>query len=75
MKKLEETGVVTNIETPVHHRIARSYRSAENIAIVSESVAEESNVSIPSRPQELGLSYGTLWHILHLDLHLHLDKV
>ena len=50
-------------------------RSAENIAIVSESVAEDPNVSIPRRSQELGLSYGILWRILHLDLHLHPYKV
>ena len=31
-------------------------RSAENIAIVSESVAVDPNVSIPRRSQELGLS-------------------
>ena len=31
VKKFEETGLVTNIERPVHHRFARS---AENIAIV-----------------------------------------
>ena len=35
-------------------------RSAENIAIVSESVAEDPNVSILRRCQELELSYGTL---------------
>ena len=68
VKKFEETGAVTNIVRPVHHRFARS---AENIAAVSESVAEDPNVSIPRRSQELGLSYGTLWRILHLDLHLH----
>ena len=54
--------MVTNIERPVHHRFARS---AENIAIVSESVNEDLNVSIPRRSQELGLSYGTLWSILY----------
>ena len=59
------------IET-MHHRLARS---AENIAIVSETVAEHSNVSISRRSQELGLSYHTLWSILHLDLHLHPYKV
>ena len=32
VKKFEETVVVTNIERPVHHRVARS---AENTAIVS----------------------------------------
>ena len=66
--KFEETGVIINIERSVHHRFAHS---AENIAIVSESVAKDTNVSIPRCPQELGLSYGTLWRILHLDLHLH----
>ena len=50
-KKFEDTGVVTNIERPVHHRFAYF---AENIVIVSESVAEDLNVSIPRRPQELG---------------------
>ena len=57
MKKFEETAVVTNIKIPVHHCFARS---AENIAIVSEIVAENKNVKIPRHSQELGLSYGTL---------------
>ena len=57
MKKFVETGVVTNIKMPVHHRFARS---AEKIAIVRESIAEGPNVSIPRRSQELGLSDGTL---------------
>ena len=64
MKKLEEAGVFTNIERPVHHRFARS---VENIAIVSESVAEDPNVSTSRRSLELGLSHGTIWRILHLD--------
>ena len=55
----------------MHLRIARS---AENIAIES-GVAEHPNVSIPHHSQELGLSYSTLWHILHLDIHLHPYKV
>ena len=42
VKKFEETGVVTNIERILHHRYARS---AEIIAIVSESVAKDPNVS------------------------------
>ena len=53
--------MVTNIKRPLHHR--------ENIAIVSENVAKDPNMLI--RSQELGLSYGTLWRILHLRLHLH----
>ena len=46
VKKFEETDLVTNIERPVHHRFARS---AQNITIVSESAAEDPNVSIPCR--------------------------
>ena len=38
-------------------------------------VAEEPNVSIPRRSQELELSYCTLWCILHVDLHQHSYKV
>ena len=37
VKKFEETGVITNIERPVHHRFARS---SENIAIVSEHTTQ-----------------------------------
>ena len=43
VKKFEETGLPIDIEKPVHHRFVRS---AEHIAIVSESVGEDSNVSI-----------------------------
>ena len=52
--------MVTNIERLVHHSFARF-----------ATVAEEPNIPIPGRSQELGLSYGTLWHILHIDLHLY----
>ena len=72
MKKFEDSKLVTNIERPVHHRLARS---AENIAIVNESVVVDPNVSTPRRSQELGLSYGTLRHILHLELHIYPYKV
>ena len=68
MKRLERFQLLSL----VHHRFARS---AENIATVSKSVVEDPNVSIPRRSQELGLSYGTLWHILHLHLYLHSYKV
>ena len=47
-----------NIERYVHHYFARS---AENIAIVSETVAEDQNEWIPRRYQELRLPYGILW--------------
>ena len=54
--------LVTNIDSPMHHSLARS---AENMVIVSESVANGLNVSIPRGSQQLELSYDTLWHILH----------
>ena len=56
MKKFEEAGVVTNIDRPVHHRFARS---AENIVIVSESIAEDPNVSITHRSQESSPAQAT----------------
>ena len=49
--------MVTNIVRPVHRRFAHS---AENFAIESENVAEDTNVSIPRRSQKLGMSYGIL---------------
>ena len=57
MMKFIETGVVPNIEKPMHHRFACS---AENIAIVSESVAKDPSVLIPRHSQELLLAYRTL---------------
>ena len=57
MKEFEATRVVTNVERPVHHRFTRS---AKNITIVSENVANDPNVWIPHRSHDLGLSYGTL---------------
>ena len=64
--------MVTNIERAVHYRFLRC---TENIAIVSESIAEDPNVTLPRRSQELVLPYGTLWRILPLDLHLYLYNV
>lgn len=72
VNKFEQTGSVTDIVRSVHHR---NIRNAENIASVAESVEEDPNLSIPRRAQHLGLSYGSLWRILHLDLHLHPYKV
>ena len=72
MKKSKKTEVVTSIERPGHYRFVRS---TVNIAIVSESFATDPNVSIPHRSHELGLCYGTLWRILHLDQQLHPYKV
>ena len=49
MRKFEETGVATNIE--------RLARSAENIAIVSDNVAEDSNTWFSG-------VRTVLWHIM-----------
>ena len=46
-----------------------------SLGIVSESIAEDPIVANSRRTQELGLFYGKLWHIFHLDLHLHLYKI
>ena len=51
MKKFEQTGGVTNIKRPVHHRFA------------SEGIAEDANVSIHRRSQQLGRSCSILWRI------------
>ena len=64
--------MITNIGRSVHHRFTHS---AEYIAIVSGSLVDGLNVMIPRRSQELGLSYGTLWRLLYLDLYLHPYKV
>lgn len=72
VKKFEETGSVTDIVRHVHHR---NVRNIENVVAVAGSVAEDPNLSIPRRAQQLGLSYGSLWRILQLDLHLHPYKV
>ena len=57
VKKFQKTGVVTNIERPVNHRFGRS---AENTAIVSESVAKTRICQFLRNAQKCGLSCGTL---------------
>ena len=42
VKKFDEAGVIVNTEKPVHRQFTRS---SENIAIVSESVAEDTSFS------------------------------
>ena len=49
MKKFKEIGVVINIVRHVHHSLARP---DENIAILSESIAEDPNMLSPRRSQE-----------------------
>lgn len=72
VKKFEETGSIGDRLRPAQRR---GVRLAENIAAVRESVAEEPGVSIRRRSQVLGFSYGSLWRILHQDLHLHPYKI
>ena len=72
VKKFEETGSIGDRVRPVRHR---GVRSVENIAAVSESVAEYPELLIRRRSQLLGFSDGSLWRILHQDLHLHPYKI
>ena len=45
VRKFQQIGCVGNVKTPVH---ARPVRSAENISVVRESVAEELSTSTTS---------------------------
>ena len=68
VQKFEQTGSVGEVKTPVH---ARTARTAENIAAVRDSVAEEPFTSTRRRAQKLHLSRSSLMNIMHKDLHLH----
>ena len=70
-QKFEETGSVGNVKTPVH---ARTARTAENIAAVRDSVAEEPSTSTRRRAQQLHLPRSSLMNIMHKDLNLHAYK-
>ena len=72
VEKFEQTGSVEDVRTPVH---ARTARTAENIAAVRDSVAEEPSTSTRRRAQQLHLSRSSLMNIMHKDLHLHAYKV
>jgi hypothetical protein len=72
IKKFEEIGQVSEVKSPVRRR---RVRSAENIAAVAESVAENPRMSIPRRSQQLHITQTSLHRILHKDLHLHAYKV
>src|ERR1700743_1971165 len=68
VENFERTFSLHNVHVPIRQRTARS---DENIAVVQASVAEDRNLSIPRRSQELGLSQTTTWRILRKDLGLH----
>ena len=57
---------------PKRRRIARS---EEIIAVLSASIQNEPNQSIPRRSQELGIAQTTLWRIMRKDLGLHAFKI
>lgn len=70
VQKFEQTGSVGDMKTPVH---ARTARTAENIAAVRDSVAEEPSTSTRRRAQQLHISRSSLLNIVHKDKDLHLN--
>ena len=46
----------------------RRVRTEENIAVISASVTDDSEISFRRRLQQLGLFYSTTWKILRKDL-------
>ena len=72
MRKFQQTGSVGNVKTPVH---ARPVRSAVNISVVCDSVAEEPPTSTCRRAQQLNISRTSLMRILNKDLNLNAYKV
>ena len=70
--KFEQTGSVGDVKRPAH---ARTARTAENIATIRDSVAEEPSTSTRRRSQQLHLSRSSMMNIMHKDLHLHAYKV
>jgi predicted transcriptional regulator len=57
---------------PARHRTGRSL---DNIAAVSESVAESPGTSLCHRSQQLDIPRSTMQRILVRDLHLHAYKI
>lgn len=63
--KFQTSFTLLDINPPTRiHRV----RTEENIAAVSASVAEDREMSIRRRSQQLGLCYSTTWKILRKDL-------
>ena len=63
---------------PTSQTIGKIVKKFEELGVVAyieipvhHRFPENISVAIERRYQELELSYGTLWRILHLDLHLH----
>ena len=72
IKKFEETGSIMDSKSPMRHRVGRSL---DNIATVSEKVAESPEVSIRHRSQQLDIPRSTMQRILTKNLHLHAYKI
>lgn len=72
VQKFEQTGSVGNEKTPSY---ARTARTAENMAAVRDSAAEETSTSTHRRAQQLHRSRSSLMNFIHKDLHLHTYKV
>jgi len=72
IKKFEETGSIMDSKLPVRHSTGRSL---DNIAAVSESVAESPGTSLRHRSQQLDIPRSSMQRILTKDLHLHAYKI
>jgi hypothetical protein len=72
IKKFEETGSITDSKLPVRYR---TVRSVDNIAAMSESVAESPGTSTRHRSQQLDIPRSTMQRIVTKDLHLHAYKI
>lgn len=72
VRKFEATGSVSDL--PKTGR-PKSVRTAENIAVVKQSVKEDPKQSTTRRSLELGISRTSLHRILHKDLNLHAYKI
>jgi hypothetical protein len=72
IKKFDETGSIRDSKLPVRHCIRQSL---DNIAAISESVAESPGTSIHHRSQQLNILRSTKQRILAKDLHLHAYKI
>jgi hypothetical protein len=72
IKKFEETGSITDSKLAVRHCTGLSLN---NIAAVSESVAESPGTSLRHHSQQLDVPRSTMQRILMKDLHLHAYKI
>ena len=72
IQKFETTGNVSDSKHPSKNT---NIINAETLECVLQSVTENPETSVRRRSQELGLSYGTTWNILHRSLKLKAYKI